>query len=173
VEATSRSVFLVVYAVLWAAVTPTFGRLRLFSISSLWAPGRSRYARRRLVWGLFVADFGAVLVLASVWWSLAPVGGFPGVLVGGIAGLAPVGLPRVLHAILASDERWEQYYTPCEWRDVMRQTDRTYKIARDNMPRDVRDAGMNRFRAHMVGGLCFLIGFPLLGILLSCVVYYW
>lgn len=127
-ESTARDAFLVVYAVLWAAATPSFGRSRAFSTSAWFAqsPLLRRQSLRRWYWGLAIANVGPLLVLAGVWSLLPPshVTGW-GVLGGGSAGLSVAAFPRFLHAVLASDGRWPRYYAGDQWRDLMEKWDPT------------------------------------------------
>src|SRR5687768_9557540 len=114
---TSRDAFLVVYAVMWAAITPSLGRLRVFSAAAFVRGPVGVKARRRLFWGTTIANVGAVLLAAATWTTLPEAPreqGYLGIIFGGLAGLAIVGVPRILHGILASKDRWERNYDEAE-----------------------------------------------------------
>jgi hypothetical protein len=121
----TQQAFLVVYAVLWAAVTPSFARLRAFKVNDIFGLGPQSRVRafRRLIAALLVANALPAAVLAILWRYLPPAQGFWGMLAGALAGISPAVFPRVLHAVLASEQSWRWFFTRDEWNLVLRQWD--------------------------------------------------
>ncbi len=70
------------------------------------------------------------------------------VLVAAIASLSVFGLHRILHAFIASENRWQRYYTVAEWKAVMEAW----------CPRELER--VNTFWSHLGPGLAYLFGVP-------------
>lgn len=170
VDSAARDSFLVVYAVLWGAVTPSFARLRVFSTSSLSARGNHirRQAWRRLCWGILIANVCPLMLLGGVWAVLPPLhGNALGILGGGAAGLAVTGFPRLLHAVLASDERWALFYVPTQFHDLMTKWDAAYELDPSGRPVMDEMSGINGFHAHASWGVVYLLVPPVIGLIIS------
>ena len=134
-ESALHQTLLVVYSVLWAAATPTFGRLRLFAINNL-----TPKAWARLAWGLAFGNAVPVAGLAALM-LLPEVNGFRGFAAGAAIGLWPAVLPRLLHAFTASNECLRWYHTKSEATQVLQAWDKQWF---EGLPAGWRDANWDR-----------------------------
>jgi len=122
----ARDVFLVVYAVLWGAAAPTFGRLRAFSFPGTFASTREarRFAWRRLAVGFALATAAPILLLATVWTLIPPTATAFWPMVGGaLAGTSVAAFPRFVHGALASNQTHHWFYAEREWKQVIKDWD--------------------------------------------------
>lgn len=159
---------LVVYAVLWAAVTPTFGRLRLFAVNE-----RCRWQTwRRFAWGLGLGNAAPIVGLALLMW-LPKVDGFWGVAAGASIGLFPAVLPRLLHAFTASNRCLKCYHDRTQAEQVLRRWDKQWFNdlpplawpAKWDRLAEVHAAGANNLSAHLIAAVVVAL-VPLLALVL-------
>jgi hypothetical protein len=159
---------LLVYAVLWGAATPTFGRLRLFAVNS-W----DNKAPRRLAWGLLLGNAVPIAGLAFLMW-LPKVNGFWGVAAGASIGLFPAVLPRLLHAFTASNESVAYYHTQTEAKQVLKAWDEQWftNLSRSlawpvrwTTLHDIPEAKANNRSAHLTAA-AWIAALPLVALVL-------
>jgi hypothetical protein len=93
----------------WAAALSATSRYEAFDTPSLWA--RDRHARRRfaaaLLW-LNVIPIGWFFVLYR--WVIPAAPSLLAAVAAAVASLSVFGFHRVLHALIATDGRWQRYY---------------------------------------------------------------
>ena len=157
----SHEVLLVVYAVLWAGILPTFRRLRAFAVNELFGrkptqeqkEARAR-AARRVTSGVLVGDAAPAVLLAFLLRWFPESCGFWGFLAGGLAGVSAVIFPRLLHALLAAEGNWKRHYSPDEWLVVLEDWDRSSVVKTDSgLARNPAfDKSVNRRLPHYGAG---------------------
>ena len=97
----AQQVLLVVYAVLWAGILRTFGRLRVFAVNDLFRrSGSTAWWKRfwRLVVGVLIGNLAPVALLVLLLRFPPDPGGWWGIAAAALAGISPVAFPRFLHA---------------------------------------------------------------------------
>lgn len=150
---TSDQVLVVVYAVLWAGILPTFGRLRAFAINRLFdchTPNRLPRATRFLV-ALILGNLAPVTLLVALLRWLPEPAGWWGAFVAALAGISPVIFPRLLHTFTLSDGPAEWFYPD--------------KVEREAVLDDwdcLKESRVNTFRSHLLATLA--VGLPTLGL---------
>lgn len=123
-------------------------------------------ARRRWVCGTLLANIGPKAVLGGVWSLLPVTQGARGLFGGGFAGLSAVAFARLLHAVLASDERWHTFYTEEHWHFVLKRwDDLALNLNKRGVTLDVSTAAGRRVLGELVTevdavGESFLPGHP-------------
>lgn len=154
----AQQVLLVVYAVLWAGILRTFGRLRVFAINDLftrsdWSAWRKRFAR--FVVGILIGNVAPVLLLVLLLLRPPDPGNWWGIIAAALAGISPVAFPRFLHAAIASNETWSHFYADSrEYAEVLDEWDK---------PRcDDALLSTNTWYSHLFAGLFVLL--PSLGL---------
>jgi hypothetical protein len=157
----ARSVFLVVYAVLWAAAAPTYSRLRAFAFADIHAAGNGRTKPwLRVALGFLLGNVAPAFTLAGI---LLLIPGDAGGLDGGrgwlilgfaaLAGTAAAAFPRILHGILASNQSHAAFYTDPQWSE--------YKKAWDPALEETEEPGRHNDLFYFLawGGFQLLVGF--------------
>lgn len=122
-------------------------------------------ARRRVLWGLAIANAGPAGYLAFLWWFLPEAYCPWGILSGAIAGISAAAFPQFLHGALASEKRWRKHYTEAQWdgKDgVLDRWDpvwhRSHPLQQLGVPGS--DRSENSLRAHLIPGFVQLVLYP-------------
>ena len=145
-----QQVLLVVYAVTWAGILPTLGRLRVFAINDLFrrsAPKPWLKRLARFLVGVLLGNIAPVALLLLLLRSLPTPTSSWGIAVAALAGLSPEAFPRLLQAAVISDETWKYFFDEQEKETVLEKWDR---------PTGSGHQTSNKWFANLLSGLTVL-----------------
>ena len=141
------------FGLFWAASLNSVARYRPFETASFWSPRDRKYALPRFVLAFVILNILPVFWLWVLFQFVVPksAGLFP-VLSAAIASLSIFGIPRIFHAIVATDRTHSRFYSSEEYAEITKRW---------------REGSANTFVAHFLPGLLYLICFATLGYLLG------
>ena len=141
------------YGFFWALAMTGAARYEAFDTASLWLVDARGRVCRRLLWGFIVLVVLPIMWLAGLYcWVVPAAAGVCAIAIAAFASLSVFGFVRLLHALIASDSQYRNYYTECEICQV-------------------RNRGAFKqpqaFAAHFVPGIIYLLACPAVAILLG------
>jgi len=142
---TGKDVLIVFYAVYLGTLLSLMGRYRLFAANLLFSLDKIRKKQGwfRLCLGFSMNIAQILLFLFLYQYIILATSGICSILSAAIASLSVFGLHRILHAFIATDNRWERFYSTEEYQRLLEE----WGVGNDP----------NTFRAYLISGLCCVI----------------
>jgi len=145
---TGKDAIVLFFGILWGITLSIIGRYRLFDTHLFFSQDRRNYAISRFIIGFIIINITPIIWFYLLYTYVASeqYGAVP-IMLSAFSSLSLFGFNRVLHAIIATDNRYSRYYSEIEWETILSKWERD---------------GPNTFTAHAIPGIAYLVLIPLI-----------